>query len=236
MMCREFRETRRRRPQRPRGLVAVGDIGYRRRVLARALSIASFLVVLTLTLPAVAAAFDVSAVGDGQAFAWLSPRGLDAELEGSLEITFLDLTLSGFGHGVGCLDARSFSGWAWAVVWAKGSTPSGGSVDLAAGFAVEGSAALGSGSVTGTCYFVLRRDGERSDYRGTFVTRATSRPVPSKRPGALALDGHIELSISLEPCSPLVLPLAATGTADLPWDSTRWPPDLLDELFERLAG
>jgi hypothetical protein len=189
-----------------------------------------------LALPGVASAFGVTAVGDGQAFAWLSSRGLDAELEGSLELTFLDLLLDGFGHGAGCLDARSFSGWAWAIVWAKGALPSGGSVDLAAGFAVEGSPALGSGSVTGTCYFVLRRDGERSDYRGTFVTRATSRLVPSKRPGALALDGHMELSISLEPCSPLVLPLAATGTADLPWDSTRWPPDLLDELLGRFAG
>jgi hypothetical protein len=189
-----------------------------------------------LALSGVASAFDVSAVGDGQAFAWLSSRGFDAELEGSLELTFLDLSLDGFGHGDGCLDARSFSGWAWAIVWAKGSTPSGGSAELAAGFAVEGSPALGSGSVTGTCYFVLRRGGERFDYRGTFVTRATSRLVPSKRPGTLALDGHMELSISLEPCSPLVLPLAATGTVGLPWDSTRWPSDLLDELLGRFAG
>jgi hypothetical protein len=224
------------RPQRPRGLAAADDIGYRGWVSARALSITFSLVVLTLALPGVAAAFDVSAVGDGQAFAWLSSRGLDAELEGALELTFLGLTLNGFGHGDGRLDARSFSGWAWAVVWSEGSSPSGGSVELAAGFAVEGSPALGSGSVTGTCYFVLRRDGERSDYRGTFVTRATSRFVPSTRPGALALDGHIELSISLGPCSPLVLPLAASGTAGLPWDSTRWPPGLLDELLERFAG
>jgi len=224
------------RPRRPRGLVAVGDIGYRGCVSVRALSTASFLVVLVLALPGVASAFDVSAVGDGQVFAWLSSRGFDAELEGSLELTFLDLSLDGFGHGDGCLDVRSLSGWAWAIVWAKGSSPSGGSAELAAGFAVEGSPALGSGSVTGTCYFVLRRDGERSDYRGTFVTRATSRLVPSKRPGALALDGHIELSISLEPCSPLVLPLAATGTVGLPWDSTRWPPDLLDELLGRFTG
>lgn len=223
-------------PSIGRGFAAVGDIGYRGCVSVRALSAATLLVVLVLALPGVASAFGVTAVGDGQAFAWLSSRGLDAELEGSLELTFLDLLLDGFGHGAGCLDARSFSGWAWAIVWARGALPSGGSVDLAAGFAVEGSPALGSGSVTGTCYFVLRRDGERSDYRGTFVTRATSRLVPSKRPGALALDGHMELSISLEPCSPLVLPLAATGTADLPWDSTRWPPDLLDELLGRFAG
>jgi hypothetical protein len=205
-------------------------------VSARALSIASLLVVLVLALPGVAAAFDVSAVGGGHAFAWLSSRGLDAELEGSVEITFLDLTLTGFGHGDGCLDARSFSGWAWAIVWATGTSPSGGEADLVGGFAVEGSPALGSGSVTGTCYFVLRRDGECSDYRGTFVTHATSRLVPSERPGALALDGHVELSISLEPCLLLVLPLTVTGTTGLPWDSTRWPPDLLDELFERFAG
>ena len=222
-------------PRRLRGFAAADDIGYRGCVSARALSIAFLLVVLVLALPGVAATFGVSAVGDGQAFAWLSSRGLDAELEGSIELTFLDLTLNGFGHGTGCLDARSFSGWAWAIVWATGTSPSGGSVELAAGFAVEGSPALGSGSVTGTCYFVLRRDGERSDYRGTFVTHATSRLVPSKRLGALALDGHMELSISLEPCSPLGAP-SATGTAGLPWDSTRWPPDLLDELLGRFAG
>jgi hypothetical protein len=204
-------------------------------VSARALSIASLLVVLVLALPGVAAAFDVSAAGDGHAFARLSSRGLDAELEGSVELTFLELTLNGFGHGDGCLDARSFSGWAWAIVWATGTSSSGGEADLVGGFAVEGAPALGSGSVTGTCYFVLRRDGERSDYRGTFVTHATSRLVPSKRPGALALDGHMELSISLEPCSPLGAP-SATGTAGLPWDSTRWPPDLLDELIGRFAG
>jgi hypothetical protein len=202
----------------------------------RALSIASLLVVLVLALPGVAAVFGVNAVGDGQAFAWLSSRGLDAELEGSIELTFLDLTLRGFGHGDGCLDARSFSGWAWAIVWATGTSPSGGEADLVGGFAVEGSPALGSGSVTGTCYFVLRRDGKRSDYRGTFATRATSRLVPSKRPGALALDGHMELSISLELCPPLPPFAAAGGTAVLPWDSTRWPPGLLDELFERFAG
>jgi hypothetical protein len=226
------------RPRRLHGLVDAGDIEYCGCVSTRARSIACLLIVLALALPGVAAPFDVRAAGDGQAFAWLSSRGLDAELEGTIELTFLDLTLNGFGHGDGCLDARSFSGWAWAIVWAKGSSPGGGEADLVGGFAVEGSPALGSGSVTGTCYFVLRRDGERADYRGTFVTLATSRLVPSKRPGALALEGHIEIFLSLEPCPPLGSPAPAptASTDGLPWDSTRWPPDLLAELLGRFAG
>jgi hypothetical protein len=46
----------------------------------------------------------------------------------------------------------------------------------------------------------------------------------------------MELSMSLEFCSPLPLPAAAGSMAELPWDSTRWPPALLDELLGRFAG
>ena len=172
------------------------------------------------------AAPDVTAVGEGRAIAWISIRGLEAELNGSLEFAFLGLPLIGFGHGVGHIDPRTLSGWAWAVVWARNSTSDGLSIDLAGGFAVEGSSALGSGSVAGTCAFVVWRNGVRADYRGTFVTHATSHLVPATRPGTLELEGEIELDIAIASCP---------ATADLPWDSTRWPPGLLVELFERFG-
>ena len=168
----------------------------------------------------------MTAVGEGRAIAWFSIWGLEAELDGSLEFAFLGLSLIGSGHGVGHLDPRTFSGWAWAVVWAEGTAPDGSRADLVGGFAVEGSPALGSGSVSGTCAFVVRRNGVRADYRGTFVTHATSRLVPAARPGTLELEGEIALDIAISSCP---------ETTDLPWDATRWPPDLLAELLERFG-
>ncbi len=194
-------------------------------MLRRGSLLALPILLLALSLASHAAP-DVTAVGEGRAIAWFSIWGLEAELDGSLEFTFLGLPLIGSGHGVGHLDPRTFTGWAWAVVWAEDSTSDGPRVELAGGFAVEGSSALGSGSVTGTCAFVVRRNGVRTDYRGTFVTRATSRLVPATRSGTLELEGQMELDIDVAACS---------ATADLPWDSTRWPPDLLAELLGRFG-
>ncbi len=173
------------------------------------------------------AAPDASAVGEGRAIAWFSIRGLEADLDGSLEFVFLGIPLLGFGHGVGHLDPRTFSGWAWAIVWARDAASAGPRVDLVGGLAVEGAPALGSGLVSGTCALIVRRGGVRTDYRGTFVTRAASSClVPATRPGTIEFEGEIELDITVVPCA---------ATADFPWDSTRWPPDLLAELLGRFG-
>jgi hypothetical protein len=169
---------------------------------------------------------DASAVGTGGACAWFSSRGVEAEIEGSLEFSLLGLTLDGFGHGTGMLDIWALSGWAWAVMWAQAEPPGEPPADLVGGIAVEGSPALGSGSVEGTCYFVLRRAGVLTDYRGTFVTQASSHLVPAQRPGTLALEGEMTLTLTLAPCAP---------TQEFPWDSSRWPSVLLAELESRLA-
>jgi hypothetical protein len=178
-------------------------------------------------IPAIASSLGATACGEGLASAWFAPRGLEAEVDGSIEFRFLDLSLVGFGYGRGLLDVCTFSGWAWAVAWGRAEPPGEPPVDLVCGFAVEDSSALGSGSVEGTCYLALFRGGARTDYRGTFVTQATSRLVPAVRPGTLALEGQMTLALTLFPCTP---------TDALPWDSTRWPSELLEDLTSRLRG
>lgn len=173
-----------------------------------------------------AAQSDASAVGTGNACAWLSPHGVEAQVEGALEFTLFGLTLSGYGHGTGLLDVLALSGWAWAVVWAQARPSGGPAIDLVGGLAVEGSPALGSGSVEGVCYLILRQAGAATSYRGRFVTQASSHLVPSTRPGTLSLEGDLTLSITLLPCTP------ADG---FPWDVDRWPPELLAELLLRLG-
>ncbi len=168
----------------------------------------------------------MTATGTGLAAAWFSPRGVEAELEGALEFSFLGDTFHGAGHGVGSLELRTFSGWAWGVVWARTREGDEPVADLVGGLAVEGSPALGSGSVTGTCAFVLRRGGSRTEYRGTFVTQASSHLAPAVRPGTLSLEGEIAITFTLVPC---------VETAAHPWDAARWPPALLSELLLRFG-
>jgi hypothetical protein len=188
------------------------------------------LLVLTLILlalpqmPVAASPLVATAHGEGLASAWFSARGLDAEVDGSIELSLLDLSFVGFGYGRGILDVRSFTGCAWAVAWARAESPGELPADLVCGFAVEDSPALGSGSVEGVCYLAIFREGERADYCGTFVTQATSRLVPAPRPGTLALEGEMTLTLTLSPCA------LADG---FPWDSTRWPPELLAEFVSR---
>lgn len=190
-------------------------------------SLISVIIAGAVALCTAASVSDASAVGTGKACAWFSLHGVEAEIDGVLEFSFLGLALDGFGHGTGMLDIWALSGWAWAVVWAQARPPGEPPVDLVGGLAVEGSSALGSGSVEGTCYFVLRRAGVRTDYSGTFVTKATSHLVPAVRPGTLSLEGEMALAIALAPCA------AVDG---FPWDSTRWPPELLSEFLARCGG
>jgi len=163
----------------------------------------------------------VTATGSGQAVAWFTARGVEAEVEGALEFSLLGTTFRGFGHGTGILELATFAGWGWAVVWAHGEDPGD---ELVGGLAVEGSPALGSGSVTGTCAFVVRQGDRVSEYRGTFVTKASSHLAPVGRPGALTLDGEIAITFAFAPSDPGVL---------RPWDPSRWPADLLSEFVER---
>jgi hypothetical protein len=168
----------------------------------------------------------MTATGSGLAVARFSTHGVEAEIEGALEFSFLGSTFHGSGHGIGSLELRTFSGWAWGVVWAQTSGDDEPGADLIGGLAVEGSPALGSGSVTGTCAFVVRRGGTRTEYRGTFVTQARSHLVPAARPGTLSLEGEIAITFALAPCA---------EAAAYPWDPSRWPPELLSEFHQRSA-
>lgn len=166
----------------------------------------------------------MTASGAGHAVALFTVHGIEADVEGSLEFLFLGSPFRGFGHGKGVLQLSTFAGWGWAVVWARtpdGVEPAG---ELVGGLAVEGSPALGSGSVTGVCAFTLRRSGCVSEYQGTFVTKARSHLAPSARPGTLTLDGEIEITFALAACEP---------GESFPWDSTRWPEELLSEFMAR---
>lgn len=168
----------------------------------------------------------MTATGSGAVAAWFSARGVEAELEGAIEFSFFGSTFYGSGHGVGSLELRTFSGWGWAVVWGRTREGDGPVADLVGGLAVEGSPALGSGSVTGTCAFVVRRGGTRSEYLGTFVTQASSHLVPAARPGTLSLEGEIAITFALTP---------RLDTAAYPWDEARWPADLLSEFLLRFG-
>lgn len=193
----------------------------------RWLALSVFLSVpFALTVLAADTALVVTARGGGLASGWFSSRGLEAELDGSIAFELPGLVLTGFGYGRGVLEVPALCGSGWAVVWARAEREGACPEDLVAGFAVEDSPALGSGSVAGTCYLAVFRDGTRADYRGTFVTQASSRLVPAVRPGTLALEGEMTLTLTLFACDP---------ATEFPWESARWPDDMLADLVRRLS-
>ena len=189
---------------------------------------AALLLACSLAFAVAAEPVSMMATGSGCAWASFASRGVEARLEGALEFSFLGLCLRGFGHGQGILELRTFAGWGWAVVWGRSAEigETGAGAEIVGGLAVEGSPALGSGSVTGTCAFVVRQSGTRREYRGTFVTQAKSHLVPAERPGTLALEGEIAITFTLTSCAP---------DAPLPWDSTRWPAGLWSEFEGRFV-
>ncbi len=187
---------------------------------------AALLLACFLTLAVAAEPVSMVATGSGRAWASFASRGVEATLEGALEFSFLGLAFQGFGNGQGILELRTFSGWGWAVVWGRSTEIGETGAEIVGGLAVEGSPALGSGSVTGTCAFIVRQNGARREYRGTFVTQAKSRLVPAERPGTLALEGEIAIAFTLTPCA---------SDAPPPWDSTRWPAELWSEFEGRFV-